>query len=250
MAGSDDQMPSFEVSHEGEASDTLLVGLAETGMAGLTAAQYVVEHLGFERRGHVSTDELPSITPFEGGVPRHHTRLFSRDDVDLTVLTGELLVPLWVARSFSDSVLEWTRENDVREIVFMSGVALPHRPDEHAVYYVATEDYRESRLVDSGVPPMAGGFLEGVSAELVQRGIDSPLSVGVFVTPVHPVAQDVEAAVRLLEGFDDVYGFGVDRAPLEDYAEHVNDYYTQLAERIDEERDGIAGRVAEDRMFI
>ncbi len=244
----DSDRTSFTIDHEGEPSKTLLVGLPEIGMAGLTAVQYLNEELEFEVSGHVENEELPSITPFEEGVPRHHTRFFSSPDYDFTTLVGELPVPIWASRSLSDAVLDWTEENGVEEVVFLSGVAMPHDPDEHEVFYVATDDYRENRLKDADVKPMSGGFLEGVNAEVVQRGIGSPLTVGIYATPVHPLPQDVEAAIRLISGFRNVYDVDVDVAPLEEYAKKLDDYHLQLFEHMREQKEG--GRPAEDRMFM
>lgn len=43
---------------------TLLVGLSNLGLGGLTAVEYLVRHLETERIGHVSPDVLPTIAPF------------------------------------------------------------------------------------------------------------------------------------------------------------------------------------------
>lgn len=239
---------SFEIEHEGEPSKTLVVGLSEFGLAGLTAVDYLVEHLELEKTGCVKTDDLPSITPFEDGRPRHHTRFFSSDDIDLTVLTGELLIPLGAARSFGNAIVDWTEENGVDEIVALSGIVAPHGPDQHGVYYVATDDYRDK--VDGKLEPMGGGFLEGVYADLTARGIDSPLSVGVLVTPAHPPAQDVDAALRLIDAFEQVYSLEVDTAPLEEYANELKQHYEQLAERMQNIQKESSRRVAEDRAYM
>lgn len=241
--------PEFTIDHEGMPSETLVVGLPEMGMAGLTAVQYLNDALDLEVSGHVSSDDLPSITPFEYGVPRHHTRFFTSEELEFTTLAGELPVPLWASRSFSDAVLDWTEENEVEEVAFLSGVPIPHGPDQHDVFYVATDDYRERRLDGSDVEPMPAGFLEGVNAEVVHRGIDSPLAVGVFATPVHPLAQDVEAALRLISGFGSVYDVDVDVAPLEEHAQKLDEYHTQLYERMKEQSD-VRRVPSDDRMFI
>lgn len=240
---------SFDVEHEGGAPNTLVVGTSEIGVAGLTAVDYLAEKLEMEKCGQVTTDDLPSITPFEEGVPRHHTRFFGCDEHDFTVLTSELFVPLDAARSFADAVLNWTEKNDVEEVVFLSGVPIPHNPEQHEVHYVATNDYREKRFLEE-LKPMGGGFLEGLHAEVMARGIDSPLSVGALLTPVHPPAQDVEAAIRLLQAFRNIYGVDVDTAELEEYGDELQQYYEQLSERMSEMQDESKKRLSEDRAYV
>ncbi len=238
---------SFEITTEREPSATLLAGFSEFGLAGLTAVDYLADHLGLEETGHVTADQLPAITPFENGRPRHHTRLFSRPDLDVTILLGELFVPAWAADSFGRSIIDWTEENGVEEIAVLSGVPVPHGPEEHRVFYIATDDYRDSRLADADVPGMGRGFLDGVNATLVGQGIDSPLGVGVYVTPVHAQAPDVEAALRLIATVDKVYDLDVDTGPLEAFAEEVRGYYEELSARLQaaSEED-----LAPDKMFM
>ncbi|SEA12366.1 uncharacterized protein SAMN04488065_1959 [Haloplanus vescus] len=237
----------FRISNDTEPSTTVVAGFSAFGLAGLTAADYLVDHLDLTETGHVSTDSLPPITPFEEGRPRHHSRLFSRPDLDLTVLVNELFVPGQAADDFADALLSWTRDNGVSEIVVLSGVPYAHGPDDHATFYVASDDYRTHRLADTDVSPMAKGFLDGVDGALMQRGIESPLRTAVFITPVHEQVPDVTAAIRLIETFDRVYDLGIDAGPLEAFAQSVEQYYQDLAERLEAVDDQ---QVPEDRMYM
>jgi len=75
--------PTFDVERDADdRSSRLVLGLSEFGLAGLTAVDYLVTQLELERTGRVLVDGLPAITPFTERVPRHHTRLYSREDLD------------------------------------------------------------------------------------------------------------------------------------------------------------------------
>ncbi|WP_254545055.1 proteasome assembly chaperone family protein [Halomarina pelagica] len=236
----------FDVTHDSAPTETLLCGFSEFGLAGLTAADYLVKQLDLEQTGHVAAEGLPAITPFSEGAPRNHTRLFSRDGLDLTVLVGELFIPVGMAKPFADAVLDWAEE-EIAEVAVLSGVPVAHGPDEHRAFYIATEDYREHRLDDGEVPPMGGGFLDGVNGALMQRGLDSDLRVAVFATPAHAQTPDVEAALRLLDALERVYDLDVDTEPLESFAEEVRQHYAELAARMQAVE---AGRQPEDRMYM
>ncbi|MFB6095892.1 MAG: proteasome assembly chaperone family protein [Haloferacaceae archaeon] len=238
--------PEFNITHETEPSETLLAGFSSFGLAGLTAVDFLIEQLDLEQTGHIDAEGLPTITPFEAGRPRYPTRLYSRDDLGLTVLVSELFVPVWVGESFSDAVLDWTERSGVEEIAVLAGVPVAHGPDEHQTYYIASDDYRETRLAEGVVPPMGRGFLDGVNAALLDRGMASPLGVCVYVTPVHAQAPDVEAAIRLVETASEVYDLGVDASPLKAFAEEVAQYYAELAERME----GREEELPEDRMYM
>ncbi|ELZ83160.1 hypothetical protein C453_14181 [Haloferax elongans ATCC BAA-1513] len=90
------------------------------------------------------------------------------------------------------------------------------------------------------------GFFDGANAALVERGIDSPLGVGVFVTPVHAQAPDVEAAIRLVDAANDVYDLGATSAPLNSFAAEVRQYYAELADRLQESEPDLP----DDRMYM
>lgn len=239
--------PTFDVNGE-DASGTLVAGFAEFGLAGLTAVNYLTEHLELTKTGHIAVDRLPAITPFEDGTPRHHTRLYSNDGFDVTILVGELFVPPPAAEQFSSAIFEFASQNDVEEIVVLSGVPFSHGPEDHRPFYVASEDFQRERLDgDVDVTPMAGGFLEGVNGELMQRALDTPLRTCVLTTPVHPQAPDVEAALRLLDALASVYSLELDTEPLETFAATVSQQYEELAARLEAQRED---PVHDDRMYM
>ncbi|MFB6105884.1 MAG: proteasome assembly chaperone family protein [Halobacteriaceae archaeon] len=238
--------PDFDIAFEPDPGGTLLAGISSYGLAGLTAVSYLVDAYELTERGHLSTSGLPSMTPFENGVPRHHTRFFG-GDLPMTVLVGELFIPAGVADAFADALFSWLEAHDVDEIALLAGVPVAHGPEEHRAYHVATADYRARRLEGVDVPGMGRGFLDGMRASLVERGLDSPVAVGVFVTPVHPQAPDVDAAIRLLDAVESVYGVEVDVDPLREYAEEVRRYYAELAERVAAVEES---QRPEDRMYM
>lgn len=243
---------TVDVQPDVEPGQTLLVGLSTVGVAGLTAADYLVRHHESVEIGHVSPEELPAITPFEEGTPRHHTRLYNLVDVDLTVLVSELFFPAPAARPFANSVLEWASDRRIENIAVLHGVPFPHGPEEHAVFHVATEGYRQRYLTDVDVPPLRGGFLDGIPGELVSRSLDGQAPpAGVFVTPTHPPGPDVDAAGLFLDVVERIYGVSVDRKELLELSEELQKHYANLADRMAslEERPDRRD-YGEDRMYM
>ncbi|MEF8757980.1 MAG: PAC2 family protein, partial [Halobacteriales archaeon] len=136
---------------------------------------YLREQLDRKERGHGDARGLPSITPFKVGIPSYHTRLFSSDEIPLTVLVEELFVPVRAAARFSDAVLDWIKSTDVDEVVILSGVPIQYGSDTHRTVYVAPEGFREHRLADGSVEPMGTGFMDGVNGILVEHGMNTVL---------------------------------------------------------------------------
>jgi len=239
--------PPFHISDRTAPSATVVAGFSSFGLAALTAVDYLVDHLDLEETGHLTADALPPTTPFEAGRPRHRSRFFSKPDLDFTVFVNELFVPAPAADPFAEALLSWTDDHGVSEFVVLSGVPYAHGPDEHDTFYVASDDYRDSRLADVDVRPMGRGFLDGVDGAFMYRGIESNLRTAVFITPVHAQAPDVSAAIRLIETFDRVYDLGVDAGPLEEFARTIEQYYQDLAARLETVDDR---QRPEDRMYM
>ena len=223
----------FEIdAPEIESGQTLLVGLASPGMAGLTTATQIVRSVESREIGSISPTELPAITPFEDGTPRHHTRLYDLVGTDLIVLVGELFVPAWAARSFADSLLAWSNEAGVSEIAVLHTIAYPHGPDDHQVFHVATDAYRDERLSGQSTP-MKGGVLDGVAGEVVNACLgEGEPSAGVFITPAHPPGPDIDGALLFLDAIEDIYDFSVDRSELEELSREIKQYYETLDQRL------------------
>lgn len=240
---------TFEVTTTDETvdSDALIAGFSAYGLAGLTAVDFLVDALELEECGYVTAPSLPTIVPFEEGRPRHHTRLLSRPDLDVTVLVGELAVPASHTGAVAEALHRWTADQGVDEVTVLSGVPIPHGPDEHVVFSVTSEDYDESRIERAGARPLRTGFFDGVNASLVERGMASDTAVAVYTTPVHQQVPDVEASLRLIEAVTAAYELEVDTEPLEAFAADVEQYYSDLAERLQARSEA---EVPEDRMYM
>lgn len=241
--------PRFAVSHDAPVdAEAVLAGVSSFGLAGLTAVDYLADHLDLAAVGRVRAGGLPPMTPFAGGSPRHPTRLLTAEGVDVAVLVGELWVPPMAAAPLVDALAGWCQDEAVGEVVALSGVPVPHGPDDHRPFYVATDGFRERRLAAVDLEPMGGGFLEGVNGALMDRGLESDLETAVFTTPVHAQAPDADAALRLLDAVERAYALDVDTGPLEAFAEDVREHYAGLAEQIDAARGG--ERTHDDRMYM
>lgn len=249
--------PAFEIelTEDIEPDETLVIGLSNFGLAGLSAVDYLVRHLEFERTGHVKTHDMPDMAPFENGEPRYPMRVYSNEDTNFAVLISELFLPVWAADPFATALRGWVTESSIEEIAILHGVPFPHGPDEHAVFYVATPRYRDKRLTSQEIQPLRGGVLDGVVGELVIWGLspDAP-PIGVYITPTHPPGPDLDAALLLLDALQDVYEFKVDEAELRQMAEDLKRHYAELADQLQtmqESDEGLMSRdEPEDRMYM
>jgi len=249
--------PSFEVRARSDVDygSTLLLGTANPGLAGLTVGDYLVRSTGTEPAGHVRALGLADVTPFTAGEPRHAFRLYPLAGADVTLLASEVFLPVGAAEEFASALLGWADSAGVDEVAVCHGVPYPHGPEEHRVFHVATAGFRDRRLVgpdaaEPVVPPMPGGFLDGVVGELMTAGLEDETAVGVLVTPTHPPGPDLEAALRFLETLESLYDLSVDPTALRERAEEQRRYFAELANRVESLDRGETSDYPEDRMFM
>lgn len=243
----DDLNLEIEIANPPETN--LIMAFPGPGMGAISANQYLIEQLGLAESGHVRAEGLAAVTPFTDGRPYHHTRLFTSQDAECSLMTSELPVPVHLTEPFGRILLDWVDENGVDEVTILTTMPSLEEPD--ALYHVASDDYYEHRLVDMNSSPLAGGFFTGVNASLTSRAIDTDLRAGVLATGVEqPHLLDGESALRLVEGLKTMYGFDVDTDELRQFAERTREHYRQLVEQMEAHRRPQHSSPFEDRGFM
>ncbi|MGB9953948.1 proteasome assembly chaperone family protein [Haloarcula marismortui] len=238
---------SVVLSDDRQPVDTLVIGVSEYGLAGLTAVDYLADQDSMHKVGHLRTTEPPFITPFENGAPRHHTRLYADEAASFAVVVGERFVPPAQAGALAAAITTAGRKLDASNMTMLTGAPVAHGPEDHVPFYIATPAYRDSYLDDTDIRPMGNGFLDGLSAELVARGIDESFPTGVFTTPTHPQAPDAAAAIRLLTALGAAHAIDIDTGPLEAFAANIEAHYQGLAERMEA---ADSEQFLDDRMYM
>lgn len=247
--------PSFDVVTPVDvpAGGSLLVGVADVGVAGLTAADYLVAQSDATEVGYVRSHGLPDITPFSDGVPRHPIRIYRLPESDLTVLLSEAFVPADVTDALADALSGWIERRAHEDVTVLFGAPFPHSEEEHVLFRVTTDGYDARH--DDAIDPLAGGYFDGIVGELMTRSLVNELPpAGVLVTPTHLPGPDIDAALRLLDGAERVHGVSVDESELEARADEMHQYYADLAQRVQALRNADQPYPPEenpdDRMFM
>lgn len=240
---------SLDFATEEPPESTVIAAFPEPGLAGLSTNQYFIEQRGLTETGHIQAEGLPAITPYADGRAYHHTRLFSTTDVDYTILTCELPIPIQFSEPYGRMLVNWIEETAVEEVTLLTTIPSLDHDDE--LFYVASSDYADTRLSGHDITPLGGGFLTGVNASLIARAIDTELRVGVLATAGNPhVPVDGSAALALTEGLDRLYDLGVDTTQLQQFAAESSQYYRELMNQIEAHQRAQEHPRAEDYGFM
>lgn len=250
------ETPGFEVAPlEGvRPHETLVAGLASRDLAGLTAVDYLVDTYESTPIAAVRTKGLPDIATVTDGLPRHPIRIHRVDELDVSVLVGEVFIPVALADGFANALGDWLEASGITSVTLLYGGQFPHEETQHVPFLVATDGYRE-RFGSAPLDPLPAGMLDGLAGELLLRGLDDDFPPGgVIVTPAHLPGPDVSAALTLLDGLAQAQGLTIDDSELRERSEQFREYYEGIAERMRtlQEAQGSATTrdFPEDRMYM
>lgn len=250
--------PEFDVKVPAgvEPKQTLIVGTADFGMAGITAVDYLTKKLQTSQIGHVKSRNLPDLVPFADGVPRHPMRLYNVEEAELTIFVSEVFLPVWVADALSGSLFDWITMTSLEEVTILFGAQLPHSEEEHLVFHVGNQAFRERHFTGTNsIDPLTGGFFDGIVGELITLGLENERpAVGSLVTPAHYPGPDLDGALRLLDAVETVYGIDVDERELKEGSEKMKQQYQELVQRMQAIQEGDQSLQSrdfpEDRMYM
>lgn len=248
--------PGFEVVPVDGAPpiDRVIAGFAGADLSALTAVDYLLDTYDTVPIANIRTKGLPDVAVVRDGIPHHPMRVYGLPELDVTILSSEVFVPVSLADRFTDALASWLDVADVSSFTLVHGAEFPHQETEHVPFLAATDAFRDT-IGSMDVDRLPRGMLDGIAGEVLLRGQDGDLPpMAVVVTPAHLPGPDVEAALSLLDGISSLHGLSIDDTELHERSDRLREYYQGVADRMQaiREADGTATTrdFPEDRMYM
>ena len=219
---------------------TLIEGLPGVGHVGKLAAEHLVEEFDGELVRRVYTTEFPpQVSVGEDGLAElthaefHHV---DTGDAELLVLTGDHQAATNDGHyTVTDAFLDVAESFGTREVFALGGVPTGEliEDDEYDVLGAVTDAADRDRLGEAGVEfredEPAGGIV-GVSGLLLGLGARRGFDAACLMGETSGYLVDPKSAQAVLEVLQDVIGFEVDFADLEDRAEEMEEVVGKIQE--------------------
>ncbi|WP_129114913.1 proteasome assembly chaperone family protein [Halegenticoccus tardaugens] len=233
---------------------TLIEGLPGVGHVGNLAAEHLLEEFESELVRRVYADEFPPQVTIDEGVASLTCAEFHAVDVagtDLLVLTGDHQAQSNAGHyHLADAFLDIAEGFGVSRAFALGGVPTGELIEEYNVLGAVTDPDLISDLEAAGVEfredEPAGGIV-GVSGLLLGLGSRRGLDVACLMGETSGYLVDPKSARAVLEVLQDVLGFDVDYASLEERAEEMEEVVGKIQEMQNQQAGAIS---SEDLRYI
>jgi uncharacterized protein (TIGR00162 family) len=250
-------MDEFEIEElaDPDLEDPVLIeGLPGVGHVGKLAAEHLLEELDGETVSRVYSQHFPPQVTIEGGRSELASASFhavhTEQGHDLLLLTGDHQAQDNQGHyRLTDTFLDVAEEFGVERVFALGGVPTGELIEEYDVLGAATTEAFVDDLEDAGVEfredEPAGGIV-GVSGLLLGLGERRGLESACLMGETSGYLVDPKSAQAVLTVLQDIVGFEVDFASLEERAEEME----EVVRKIQEMEQGPATPSDEDLRYI
>jgi len=222
-----------------ELDDPVLVeGLPGVGHVGKLAVEHVLEELDSEIVERVHSTHFPPQVSIDDGRAELASAEFHavtpEDGRDVLVLTGDHQAQDSQGHyGLTDTFLDVAEDHGATELFALGGVPTGELIEEYSVIGAATDDDLVDTLEDGGVEfredEPAGGIV-GVSGLLLGLGDRRDFSAACLMGETSGYLVDPKSAQAVLEVLEEILGFDLDFASLEERAEEMEEVVRKIQE--------------------
>jgi uncharacterized protein len=218
-------------------NDAIMVaGFPGPGLVGSMSVSYIIEQAKMHQIGYIDSDFIVPGVIYIGGKLRHPFRIYANDEGTACVLVCDAPVILSGIRSVLNAVVIWAKNNGVREIMVLEGMAAPGVPEGSRRPWVLSNDGQLddhsylSRIKDSKVEASPPTLISGVSGGLLAACLSNTIPCTALLIPSITGIPDPEGAAILIEKTNELANnpFRIDVRQLRTEAEALKCHLQEL----------------------
>lgn len=211
------------LSSEGSA---ILIGFPGSGLVGSIALSYMVDKLGFDSIGTMTSKYFPPMAMMSEGIISVPVRIYEKDK--FVAILADIPIHPQICYEVSNAILDWLKPFKISEVVTLAGI-ITNEPEKR-VFCVATDKPLLSRLGESAIM-LPIGSISGIASSLLTeckiRGIPG---IGLLGETIN--APDPRAAAGAIQVLNALYDLEVDTEGLIEQAEEIEAQMHRLSEEV------------------
>lgn len=180
-----------------ENPSVLLLGIPGPGLIGTITTTYIIHTLKMDLVGEI-VNSPTTIVFVDNGQIMGPVRIYKKDN--LFAILSDIPIDYDNAVDFTESVIEFSKKNNVDLIVFMSGIHVPERNISNLkTYGLVTHEKLEKILYDNDIPKFLSGVISGPDATILAQLKNSPMPTIAFNTECNYFFPDPDAAMQTIK---------------------------------------------------
>ena len=208
----------------------VICGFVGPGVAGLTAAGYIIDHLELHEVAHVRSRFIPPAVIFIGGKIRSPFRIYKNSSGKIVVVVCEVPTAVMGLYDISATLLRWLRQYDPSEVVTLDGIPIDTLSENRPTFYVAQGD-RQKQLEKLGFLPAEATLIVGTGGSILSECLAVKIPCISLLAPVSITLIDPGAPLTLVKALNSVYNLNIATKELEEDVEAIHEELNEIAKQ-------------------
>jgi uncharacterized protein len=207
----------------------LLVGFPSNGLVGTFTISYLIHYLGMKQIGEIEHPDLPPTLFVENGEILSPIRIYKKDNI--FVIISDLPFDPYRAYDFSESILQYCKNNDIQKIIIVSGMeTIDQDPKSPKIFGLVTHQSLEEILYTNQISKFLAGSIFGTDAAIISVFRKSKIPALVLYAKCHPFFPDPEASILAITTLAKVLNVKVDTTDIQKKMERLRIQHRNLME--------------------
>lgn len=209
--------------------NTLLVGFPSNGLVGTFTISYLINYLKMENIGEIELADLPPTLFVENGQILPPIRIYKKNN--LTIIISDLPFDPFLAMDFSDSILNYSKENKIKKIIIVGGLESIN-PDQKSrkVFGLVTHHSLDKLLYENDISKFLFGSIFGTDAAIINVFRKSQIPALVLYAECNPFFPDPDASIKAITYLAKILKIKVDTTDIQKRIERLRIQHRNLME--------------------
>lgn len=193
---------------------TVIMGFPGTGLVGSVAASQIVEALGMEFGGYLSSAEFAPLAAIHDYKPMPAARIHFSDKHNMVVIISEMTIPVSSSLEVADKIYEFARSIDASSIISLGGISL--QEEKKGVFVVSSDAEIVKDVISKKIAkPIKEGATTGVTGILLTKGTLEQFPVTTILAESSEEYLDPKAASNVIRVLSRIINVQISTARLE-----------------------------------
>lgn len=192
----------------------IIMGFPGTGLVGSVAASQVVEALGMEFGGYLSSSDFAPLAAIHDYKPMPAARIHFSEKHNMIVIISEMTIPVGSSMDVANKIYDFVRNVDASTLISLGGIAL--QDEKKGVYIVSSDQTIVKDVIAKKIAkPIKEGATTGVTGLLLSKGTLDKFPITTILAESSEEYLDPKAASNVLKVLNKLLGVEISTARLE-----------------------------------